>query len=39
VEDHADELVGRDLHARRADDASLLIILERFLEVSVAGIG
>jgi hypothetical protein len=38
VEDHADQLVGRDLHACRADDASLLIFLERFLEISVAGI-
>src|SRR5688572_21822528 len=34
MEDHADQVVGRDLHARGADQALLLIRLEGLLEVA-----
>src|SRR6266850_5921286 len=39
VEDHADQAVRRDLHARGAREARLLVVDECFLEVAVGALG
>jgi len=39
VEDHADQLVGGDLHAGGAHQPRLLVVLERLLEVAAGGVG
>ena len=39
VEDHADERVGGDLHARSAHDAHVLIFAERFSKIAAGLLG